>query len=385
MAKTFYYASVGPALTRYDIDADAGTLERRETITLPATIQYSWLHPSRRSFYVVSSNGGPGMAGDRHFASAFTVDPATGSLRPHGEPASLPSRPIHVSVDGSGGFLLTAYNNPSNITVHRLKSDGSIGEIVGQPSDLDFGIFAHQVMALPGNHTVALVTRGNHPANGKPEDPGAIKIFDFAGGVLQNRASVAPGNGLGFGPRHLDIHPEKPWLFVSIERQNKLYVYRLDSDGGVSKEPLFVRETLLNPAAGEHQGAGAIHLHPNGRFVYLTNRTFPVSEGGGRMVETRGEDSIVTFAVDPASGEPSRLENIDGRGVQLRTFGIDPEGKMLVAASIMPSPSERSGRPAEAAGFTVFKIGPDGMLALIRKYDVEVGSHQLFWSGMVTL
>ncbi|HEV2626797.1 MAG TPA: beta-propeller fold lactonase family protein, partial [Xanthobacteraceae bacterium] len=149
--RTVYYASVGPRLKLFDVDPDGAELRERGAIAAPANIQYAWAHPSRRFLYVVSSNGGPGIAGDQHFANAFLIDPATGSLSPHGEPAALPSRPIHTSVDRSGGYLLTAYNNPSGLTVHRLAADGSIGAPVQQPSDLDTGIYAHQILATPSN------------------------------------------------------------------------------------------------------------------------------------------------------------------------------------------------------------------------------------------
>ena len=98
MRQTVYYASVGPALTRYDLDIDGALLTARETVRLPANVQYAWPHPSRRYLYVVSSSGGPGIAGDKHYASALAVDPATGALRPHGEPAALPSRPIDATL-----------------------------------------------------------------------------------------------------------------------------------------------------------------------------------------------------------------------------------------------------------------------------------------------
>ena len=81
--------------------------------------------------------------------------------------------------------MLTAYNNPSNITVHRINADGTVGAAVAQPEKLDTGIYAHQVLAVPGNRTVLLVTRGNHAEDGKPEDPGAIKAYRFDNGVLQ--------------------------------------------------------------------------------------------------------------------------------------------------------------------------------------------------------
>jgi 6-phosphogluconolactonase len=380
--RTVYYASIGPLLKLFDVDADGAELRERGAVTVPANIQYAWPHPSRRFLCVVSSNGGPGIPGDKHFANAFLIDPATGSLSPHGNPAALPSRPIHASVDRSGGYLLTAYNNPSGLTVHRLAGDGSIGAPIKQPPGLDTGIYAHQILATPSNRCVVLVTRGNHATASKPEDPGAIKTFAFENGVLKNLASIAPGNGLGFGPRHLDFHPAKPWAFVSIERQNKLYVYAVDEAAGLARDPRFVKETLSTANPSTEQGAGPIHVHPNGKFVYLTNRTFPARDGR-REGSAGGEDNLVVYAIDANSGEPKAIQHIDGRGVQLRTFGIDAGGRLLVAASIMPM-LRRDGTSVPA-GMTVFRIAEDGRLSFVRKYGVEVGTSQQFWSGMLAL
>jgi 6-phosphogluconolactonase len=387
MSKTVFYASVGPVLTLYDLDIAGATLTKRSAITLPANVQYLWPHPSRRYFYVVSSSGGPGVAGDKHFANALAVDPATGELKLHGAPALLPSRPIHTTVDATGGYLLTAFNIPSSVAVHRLNADGTIGAQVAQTEKLDTGIFAHQVRVTPSNRAVLLVTRGNHPDGGKPEDPGAIKTFSFDNGVLKNLASIAPGNGLGFGPRHLDFHPSEPWVFVSIERQNKLYVYKLDDGTGLAREPSFIKETLTDPHSETEQGTGAIHVHPNGKFVYLTNRTFPASPSGGRKMSADGENTVAVYAIDGKTAEPTLIQNIDGHGVQLRTFSIDPDGRILIAASILPV--ARPDGTTIAAGLTLFRINTDmatdGRLTFVRKDDVDVGAAQQFWSGMVTL
>jgi 6-phosphogluconolactonase len=380
MPKTVYYASVGPVLTHYDIDVNGAALIKRGAVTLPANIQYAWPHPSPRFLYVVSSSGGPGIAGDKHYANALAIDPATGALRSHGDAAPLPSRPIHACVDAGGQYLLTAYNSPSGVTVHRLNADGMIGAPVAQPANLDTGIYAHQIRIAPDNRTVILVTRGNNAGEGKPEDPGAIKTFRFNDGVLSNLASIAPGNGLGFGPRHLDFHPTKPWVFVSVERQNKLYVYALDGETGLSRAPRFIKETLSDPKTAVPQGTGPIHVHPSGKFVYLTNRTFPASGPGARKVAPGGENSIAAFAIDQTTGEPALMQNLGGRGLQLRTFGIDPTGRFLAVASIMAA--EDGSLPA---GITVMRVGPDGRLSFVRKYDVDVGKLQQFWSGMVTL
>src|SRR4030095_6571745 len=58
--KTMFFASVGPVLTLYEIDVETGALTPRGSVTLPANVQYAWPHPSRRYFYVVSSDGQPG-------------------------------------------------------------------------------------------------------------------------------------------------------------------------------------------------------------------------------------------------------------------------------------------------------------------------------------
>jgi 6-phosphogluconolactonase len=386
-AKPVYYAGVGPELALYDIDVADAALQKRGTVTLPANIQYVWPHPSKRFLYVVSSSGGPGVAGDKHLANAFRIDPASGTLQPHGEPQALPSRPIHTSVDASGEYLLTAYNDPSNVTVHRIKGDGTLGDLVSQPGKPEAGIYAHQIRTTPGNQTAILVTRGNNAAGGKPEDPGALKVLGFKNGALTNLASIAPGTGLGFGPRHLDFHPTQPWVYVSIERQNKLYAYKLATDGTLGRDPTFVKDTLADAKNVKPvQGAGPIHVHPNGRFVYVTNRNQGEIEFEGKKVFNGGENNVAVFAIDAQTGEPTLIQTIEGHGIHLRNFGIDPSGRLLVASSIRPMPV-RDGNAIKplTAGLMVYRVGGDGKLAFVRKYDVDTGKGQQFWSGMVTL
>lgn len=385
MAKTVYYAAVGPELGVFDVDVGSTALKRRGAVTLPANVQYAWPHPSRRHLYVASSNGGPRVAGDKHFASALAIDPATDSLRPHGAAVALPSRPIHLSVDRSGEYVLTAYNNPSHITVHRLNADGSIGAPVVQSEKLDTGIYAHQILATPSNRMAILVARGNDAQPGRAEDPGALKTFAFDNGVLRSLASIAPGTGMGFGPRHLDFHPTKPWVFVSIERQNKLYVYELDSGSGMRRKPLFIKDTLSNPPA-MRQAAGAIHIHPSGKFVYVTNRASDLASFDGKPAVVGGQNDIAVFSIDQNTAEPTRIQNADGHSIELRTFGIDPSGRMLVAASIAPAPVREENRIVTVpAALSVFRIGGDGKLTFVRKYDIDTGRERQFWSGMVTL
>jgi 6-phosphogluconolactonase len=382
-----FYTGVGPELTWHNVDVDNAALAKGDSVSTPANVQYAWPHPSKKYLYVACSNGGPGasgVAGDTHIASAFRIDPSTGALTPHGAPVTLPSRPIHCSVDIAGEYLLTAFNEPSGLTVHRINSDGTLGERVQQPATLDTGKFAHQIVATPDNRQVILVTRGNNAPADNPVNPGSIKIYSFVDGQLANLAAVQPGDGMHFGPRHLDFHPTKPWVYVCNESQNKLYVYQRDAATGLSRDPLFVKDTLDDPAPVIAQRAGAIHVHPSGRFVYLTNRAFWTTEFKGRQVFAGGVNAIAVFAIEQTTGEPTLIQNADGHANYLRTFGIDPSGQILVSASVWPMPL-REGTTIPAA-ICLFRIGGDGKLAFARKYDIDATTQkQQFWSGMVVL
>ena len=388
-SKVALYASVGPELTQYDVDVERATLTKRGSVKVPANIQYAWPHASRQYLYVTSSDsaaGVGGVVGKTHHASAFRIDPATGALTPHGNPVALPSRPIHNATDRKSEYLLTAFNNPSAVTVHRIGRDGTLGEEVKQPAPIDAGIFAHQVLATLDNRLVIITARGNDAGKGKPEDPGALKIYRLKDGLLTSGVTVAPGGGLGFGVRHLDFHPARPWVYVSNERRNKLEMFRLDGDR-LAPTPLFVRELLAEPGnVRPRQLGGTVHVHPNGRTVYGINRSDYRVSFEGKQVYGGGENSLVVFAIDQGTGEPTPIQRVDTQGFHPRTFHIDPSGRMLVAAHIMAMPvRDGSNIVTVPANMSVFRIGDDGRLDYVRKYDIEVGKASMWWMGMVLL
>jgi 6-phosphogluconolactonase (cycloisomerase 2 family) len=387
--KVALYANVGANMTHYDVDVANAALTARETVVLPAGVQYAWPHASHRFLYVVSSSGGAsslGVAGTDHFLSALRIDPATGAITPHGAPVRLPSRPINVCTDSPSENILVAFNNPSAIRVYRVQKDFSPGEEVAQPGPLETGIFAHQVRVSPDNRLAILVTRGNEGTPTKPEDPGALKVFHYKNGLLTDEVSIAPDGGKGFGPRHLDFHPTKPWIYVSIETQNKLYTYQM-AKSAIDPEIRFRADSLAEPNnIRARQAAGTVHVHPNGRFVYQANRSEATTEFRGKQVYKGGENSIVVYAINPSTGEPTAIQRIETRKIHPRTFHIHPNGRLMVAQHNLPV-NVRDGDAVKTiqAGFSVFRIGDDGKLTFARTYDVDVGDKTMFWMGMVKL
>jgi 6-phosphogluconolactonase (cycloisomerase 2 family) len=365
-----FYSGVGGQVTHFEVDFGAATLAKRAAVTLPGGIQYAWPHPSRRHLYVATSSGGvgiapvPGYPPNQHFLAAFRVTPL-GELSQHGDWIKLRQRPVHLSVDNAGEYVLVAYNLPSGVSVHKIKGDGSIGDEVKQPEGLETGIYFHQIRATPADKTVLVVARGNNPDGTKPEDPGSLHVYDFKNGVLSHRRKIAPNGGYGFGGRHLDIHPTQPWVYLSVERQNQLIVYKMTPDGDLAPEPLFTKATLADPAHKFRiQSAGPIHVHPNGRVVYLGNRSGlatvagpGVEDVGGKMVFSGGESNIAAFAINQQTGEPTPIQHADIRAAHPRTFGLDTGGRLLVAASLSPSARREDGKVVDLpAGLTVFRM-----------------------------
>lgn len=384
------YASVGRELAWYAVDADEGTLARRGAVTLPANVQYVWPHASGDYLYVTSSDSASGIGGfvgKTHHASAFRIERASGALSPHGEPIALPHRPVHHSTDMPSAHLLVAYNNPSGVTVHRIARDGTLDGDVRQPEPVDPGIFAHQIRVTPDNRLAIVVARGNDPQPGRPEDPGALKVYRFEEGRLTRGTSIAPGGGYGFGARHLDFHPAQPWIYVSVERQNQLAMFVREGDA-IEPAPRFVTSLLEEPQnVRPRQLGGTVHVHPKGHVVYAANRSSDHTvDFRGTPVFAGGENSIAVYSIDARTGEPRLIQHAPTHAFHPRTFSIDPSGRLLVAAHIT-AVKVREGDAVKTvpAALSVFRIADDGTLTFLRKVDVAVGDAKMWWAGIVPL
>lgn len=379
------YSAVDDELTHYEVDTAQAALLKRGTVKTPSLVQYAWPHPNRRHLYVTTSNRGQGLEADRNHVSAYRIDPGTGALAPHGEARPLPHRAVHMCVDPAGRYTINAHNLPkSGMTVHRIESDGALGDEVPQREALDYGIYPHQVMMAPSGHTTVLVDRGNSAHDGKPEDPGALRSFAFHEGTLSAPHVVAPNGGYGFGPRHVDFHPTKPWLFVSDERHSRLYMFRVRGEL-IEDMPAFTCDTLADRAGLKpRQLVGTIHVHPKGTHVYVANRADHKIDFAGRKVFGGGENSITVFRIDQQTGEPTPVQHADLLAYHVRTFAFDPDARIMVAASIKPMPVREGNdvRIAPAA-LTVLRVAEDGTLHYVRTYDVESGERTHYWMGII--
>ena len=128
-------------------------------------------------------------------------------------------------------------------------------------------------------------------------------------------------------------------------------------------------------------------MHPNGKFVYQANRASDVTNFEGNSVFAGGENNIAVYAFNQDTGEPVLIQNIDTRGLHPRTFALDAGGRMVVVGNQMSLLAREGSRVTRIpANLAVYRVGGDGKLNFIRKYDVESGGGKtLMWVGLVAL
>jgi len=387
--KTMVYASLDTELLYYELDAANAVMIPKGSVRLPANLQFAVADPTGRYLYAVSSNAGSGTfgaAGDLHVLSAFKIDPVSGDLQEYGASINLPERPIHMTVDRKGEYALVAFNKSGTVKVYKIAAEGFLlGEIV-QPAKPDGGIFTHQVVVTPSNKTVIALGRGNEAGKNKPADIGSVTTFAFDKGILTQLSKEYFEDGVG--PRHLAFHPTKPWVYVGIERSSKVFQYELKADGTLGEEPLFRKETLVDLANvhRDRQKGGSIQVHPNGKFLYVTNRADGTIKDGDKTIWAGGENNIAVYSIDPKTGEPTLIQHIDSQGMETRTFNVDPTGTLFLAANQKTMWMRKKEKLEKIpANFALFRIGIDGKLTFVRKYVMEDGDKWLLWSDMLRL
>jgi len=151
-------------------------------------------------------------------------------------------------------------------------------------------------------------------------DLGLDKIFIYAFDPV--RASLTPAatpyvaTAPGAGPRHFAFAPDGRHAFVINELDSTLSSFAYEPANG-ALTLLATHSTLPANFSGDNFPA-EIRVHPNGHFVYGSNR---------------GHDSIAVFAFDHLTGQLAPLEWMSTGGRNPRSFTISPDGTWLVAAN----------------------------------------------------
>jgi 6-phosphogluconolactonase len=247
--------------------------------------------------------------------SSFSVDAASGALTPLNVQSSKGADPCFLQCDATGRSLAVANYTGGTFAIFPVGSDGRLGPAAtvtgGQGSGPDAvrqkGPHAHQVVFDPSNRYLLEVDLGI--------DRVLVYRFDQATGRVTPNDPPSVHLTPGSGPRHLVFAPDGRHVFVIAEMASTITTLSWDATKGVLS-PLGTVSTLPPGYTGQSSTA-EIAIHPNGRFLYGSNR---------------GHDSIAVFNVD-AQGTLTLVEHEPTRGRTPRHFTLDPSGRWLIAAN----------------------------------------------------
>jgi 6-phosphogluconolactonase len=385
---TAVYASVGEELRHYSLAGKDGSLTLEETLLLPATVQFAVADRAHHHLYVVSSNISATNPGDINVLSAFTIDQKSGRLTALGSPVNLKDRPIHLTLDREGRYALVAYNKSATLSVHPIEKDGQVGAAIEQQQPVHAGIFTHQVTVMPSNTFVIAAGRGNDATPGHVEDLGTLTTFALKDGQLTPISTVKFEPAVG--PRHVVYAPKAPLAYVAMERGSSVYTYKIADSGQLAAQALFKTSTLdphWTPDANEGiKKGGVIQISPDGKFLYVTNRSDEAVSEGAQVVFKHGENDLVTFALNAKSGEPKLLQHIDTQGVEARTFTLLEDQKLLIVGNQKSGLAKKDGKVVTInASLAVFTIKRDGTLSFAKKYEMNDPTKSLMWVQAYTL
>lgn len=305
----------------YRFDTASGSITR---LASAQTVNPSYLVVSKDRQHVYAVNelpGDNGPASQRGGISAFRFDPASGQLTFVNRVSSDGNDPAYLALSPDGRYLLTANYSvasnpggsfavfplegervlPSILTVHH---DGS-GPVTGRQDNSH----VHSTVFSPdGRYLFA-------------QDLGADKLYSYRYTPDGTRGLFGPTESRytlvkpGSGPRHMVFDEAGKHAYVTTEMNASVLVY--DYDDG----KLTLKQTLPMTAPGFKGkiGGSAIHLSPDGRFLYTTNRG--------------DANEILTYAVNPADGQLKLLNRRSTLGKSPREFAIDPTGRWLIVGN----------------------------------------------------
>jgi 6-phosphogluconolactonase len=235
--------------------------------------------------------------------TSFAIDAMSGSLTALAT-AELPDAMAQLSTDRSGRYLFGASYVGAKLSVSAIDGDGKVAgpaiQMVETPPK------AHCILADPTNRWVFATSLGG--------DVILQMRFDANSGTLSPNSSPALPTKRGSGPRHIALHPAGNYLYVVNELDASIAGYAIDCETGTLEERQVV--AMLDSDASSQPSAADIHITPDGRFLYASERT---------------TDRLVVFEVDPQSKTLKRLGSFQTEPSP-RGFAISPCGRFLLAA-----------------------------------------------------
>jgi 6-phosphogluconolactonase len=270
-----------------------------------------------------------GIRAQPYTVLSFAIDAKSGHLTYRGR-GPLADSMANIATDRSGKFLFSASYGGNKVALNPIQADG----IVQAPKEvIPTGLNAHAFLPSPDNHFVFATNLGS--------DQILSFRFDAATGTLAPNDPAAIKVAEKNGPRHFAFHPNGKFVYLLNELSANLLVFSYDAAHGTWQQ---IQEASALPQGFNGKPwAADIHLTPDGRFLYASER---------------GSNTIAAFKVDAESGKVAPLGSVPTEK-QPRGFAIDPSGHVLAAVGEVSN------------GMSVYAIDQaSGALKLLQSYPV---------------
>ena len=298
---------IGFSLAHFD--TETGRLTQPRFLLEAREPAFFVIHPDGRHLYTCNS-GEPGGV------SAYGIDPRTGGLTLINRELAGGRDTSFIGLDGTGRYALAASYDGGNVAVFALRPDGGIGDWTAFVQHTGHSVdparqthaYAHSIITDPTNRFALVADLGL--------DRVLVYRFDEKVGSLSANepafATVAPGSG----PRHVRFHPNGHWVYVVSEMASTVTGFDWSTATGTLSE--FQTVSILPGDFAGASTAAEMVVHPNGRYLYASNR---------------GLDSIAVLSIDQATGRLTLLENVPSGGKKPRNFAFDPSGKWIICTN----------------------------------------------------
>ena len=287
----------------YEFDSKTGDLSFKNNSENVVNPSYLTVSTDNKFVYSVSENG------NKSSISAFKYNSKSGKLDliNYQNPNGL--NPCYIINDENN--VITANYSSGNISVLSKNSDGSIGKVkqVMQHSGKSINAkrqeasHAHMVYFSPDKKYVLANDLGTDKVYVYQYNPNsATEVLKF-----KSSMDVKPGSG----PRHLTFSKNGKFVYVLQELEGLITSYSY-ANGMLSK----VSETTVIAADFKGDiGAADIHISPDGKFLYATNR---------------GTANDISAFKILKNGKLEFVQRTSTLGKGPRNFTIDPTGNFLL-------------------------------------------------------
>lgn len=299
--------SEGIYVASLDTNGTLGSPRLAAKVTNPSFLA---IHPTKKWLYAVSEvETTEGKKGGG--VTAFSINPDTGTLTKINSQLTHGGAPCHVSIDRKGNCVLLANYSGGSVCSVPINADGSLGNTFTTIQHTGKSInkerqeasHAHSINPSPDNRFALAADLGTDEIH-------IYRLNSGSGTITLHANAKTPAGG---GPRHLTYHPNGKFVYVNNELTSSVTCFRYDSDKGELSE-LATSSTLPVDFKGNNTTA-EIKTHPNGRFIYVSNR---------------GHDSIAVFRINE-DGTLTPTSHTKTGGRTPRNFNF--VGKFLLAAN----------------------------------------------------